>query len=451
MRSAAAGRAGLLAAGAAALGLALQIRDGAFHPSALALVGVALVCVLAVVLEARLLELSEPALVTLLAVLVLGELAVALTQPVARSLPPDPPGWWRFQAAIAVAALATLALALGPARVRCWAIALLLAAHVAAGVWVLRHALPETDVFNFQRGSLEALRHGVDPYAIKFRNMYHPNESFYGPGVVVRGILQFGYPYPPLPLFLTWPALWLGDIRYAHLLALSLGGAAIALLRPGKVAPLAAALLLFSPRFGLLLQMAWTEPFTILFFAATVLAAVRAPRLLPLALGLLLATKQYLVFVAPLVWLLAPEPRRQRVFVLLGQALAIALAITLPLALWNPGAFVRSVVTLQFRQPFRNDALSLVVPLARAGLPRALGTLLPLLLAPAAIALGLRRCARTPAGFALAVGLVYLVFFACNKQAFCNYYFFPLAALVTAVAATELKDAGGGGSPASDP
>jgi hypothetical protein len=450
-RTASAGQAALLAMGAGAIGLAVQIRDGAYHPSALGLVGVALVGTLAVVLRVPLVALSERALVVLLAALGVGGIALLLGQPVARDLPREVEGLWRLRAALGGAAGSVLAIAVAPARLRRWAVLAMLGFHLAAGVWILRHAFPETDVFNFQRGSLEALRHGVDPYGIKFRNIYAPNESFYGPGLVVRGILQFGYPYPPLPLFLTWPALYLGDIRYAHLAALTLGGAAIAWARPGRVAPLAAAILLFSPRFGLLVQMSWTEPFTILFLGLTVLCALRAPRWLPLALGLLLATKQYLVFVVPLVWLLAPD--RRRMLVLLAKALGVALLLTLPLALWNAGAFVRSVVTLQFRQPFREDALSVLVPLARAGLPRSLGSVLPLVLAGLAVPLVLRRCPRTPAGWALAVAFVYLVFFAFNKQAFCNYYFFPLAALCAAVAAQDLtaERDGGDGSPASGP
>jgi hypothetical protein len=434
-RVAPAGQAALLATAAAALGLAVHLRDGAYHPSALGLVGVALVCTLAVLLEVPLLRLSGRALVALLAALVLGQLAILFTQPVARSLPANLPDLWQLQACFGGVAAAVVAVAVGPPWLRRGALAVLLVLHVLAGVWILRHAAPETDVFNFQRGSLEALRRGIDPYAIKFRNIYHPNTSFYGPGLVVNGILQFGYPYPPLPLYLTWAALPAGDIRYAHLAALTLGGAAIACARPGRVAPLAAALLLFSPRFGLLLQMSWTEPFTILFLGTTILCALRAPRLLPLSLGFLLASKQYLVVAAPAVLLLVPEPRPRRALVLLAQAVGVALALTLPLALWNLGAFVRSAVTLQFHQPFRPDAISVLVPLVRAGLPRALGGVLPLLFAPLALLLALRRCPRTPAGFALAVGFVYLVFFAFNKQAFCNYYFLPLAALCAAIAA----------------
>jgi hypothetical protein len=99
------------------------------------------------------------------------------------------------------------------------------------------------------------------------------------------------------------------------------------------------------------------------------------------------------------------------------------------------------VVAVQFHQPFREDALSVLVPLARAGLPRALGSVLPLGLAVTAVALALRRCPRTPAGWALALAFVYLVFFAFNKQAFCNYYFFVIGALCCAIAALPLASA----------
>ena len=56
-------------------------------------------------------------------------------------------------------------------------------------------------------------------------------------------------------------------------------------------------------------------------------------------------------------------------------------------------------------------------------------------LAPLALAVGLWRAPRTPAGFALAVALTFLVFFAFNKQAFVNYYFFLVGALCCALAA----------------
>jgi hypothetical protein len=432
-----AGQSALLAAAAAAVGLALQIHDGQYDPSGLALIALATAATLAAILGAAP-RLTARGLALLLAVLVAAELTLVFTRPVAMEMTVGPGGRWPLFALLGAAAGVLAVLALDPRWLRRWrpaAILLFIGLYFAAGVWLLRHAPPATDVFNFQRGALEAFRHGRDPYSIRFRNIYHPYEGFYGPGLVVRGVLQFGYPYPPLTLFLAGAALPFGDIRYAHLAALALGGGALACAQPGRLAPLAAGLLLFSPRFGLLLQMSWTEPFLILFLSLTVLCARRAPRLVPLFLGLLLASKQYLLLLAPAAILLVPgaagERRRQAARLLLV-ATAVALAVTLPLALWDPPAFVRSAVTLHLRQPFRLDALSFAAAIARAGGPRL--TWLPLLLGPAALAVALWRAPRTPAGFAATAGFVFLVAFAGSKQAFCNFYFFPLAALCAAVA-----------------
>jgi hypothetical protein len=438
----ASGQAALLGAAAAAVGLALQIHDGRYDPSALALITLAIGAA-AVVLHGRGPRVSAVGLEVLLAALVAGQLALLVAQPVA--LLDAPEGQAPLFILLGSAAAVLAVLALDPpwlGRARPAAIALFVALYFAAGVWLLRHAPAGIDVFNFQRGALEAFRHGRDPYGIKFRNIYHPYVGFYGPGLVVRGVLQFGYPYPPLPLFLTAVALPFGDIRYAHLAALALSGGALMAMDRGRRPVLAAGLLLFSPRFGLLLQMSWTEPFVIFFLALTVLAARRAPRLMPLALGLLLATKQYLVLLAPAAMLLVPEgpDRLRRTARLLLGAVGVAAAITLPMALWDLRAFVRSAVTLQLHQPLRMDALSYAAALARAGGPKLSWP--PMVLGPLALALALWRAPRTPGGFALATAFVFLVFFACNKQAFCNYYFFPLGALCLAVAVAAPTPAG---------
>jgi hypothetical protein len=57
----------------------------------------------------------------------------------------------------------------------------------------------------------------------------------------------------------------------------------------------------------------------------------------------------------------------------------------------------------------------------------------PLLLGPLALALAVWRSPRTPTGFATAVAFTFLIFFAFNKQAFCNYFFFVIGGLCSAV------------------
>ena len=92
------------------------------------------------------------------------------------------------------------------------------------------------------------------------------------------------------------------------------------------------------------------------------------------------------------------------------------------------------MVELQFRQPFRKDALSYSAWIFKQGgeaLPVWLGFALALLM----VVLVLWRAPRTPAGFAAGVGLTMLVFFSVNKQAFCNYYYLVLGAFACGGAA----------------
>src|SRR5207247_385575 len=101
------------------------------------------------------------------------------------------------------------------------------------------------------------------------------------------------------------------------------------------IGALAAAIFLFTPRVFYVLEMGWVEPFSILFLAASVWCALRAPKGLPVALGLLLASKQHLFLCWPVVWLLAPR----RFIALTLKSALVAAAVSLPIILWNPRAF----------------------------------------------------------------------------------------------------------------
>jgi hypothetical protein len=169
-----------------------------------------------------------------------------------------------------------------------------------------------------------------------------------------------------------------------------------------------------------------------------------APELLGLSLGLLFAAKQYTILAVPLSFLLLPPfplPPKRRwrdCFRLLWPALLVAGAVTLPFVLWNPQAFWKSVVTVQQLGPFRWDALTYLVWYGLRGHPWVAQPSVAFLCTTFAvlIALGLAlwRAPRTPLGFAAALALAALVFFAFNKQAFANYYFFVIGALCCAIA-----------------
>jgi hypothetical protein len=115
---------------------------------------------------------------------------------------------------------------------------------------------------------------------------------------------------------------------------------------------------------------------------------------------------------------------------------AVGLAITLPLALWDVGAFLRSVVTLQLSQPFRADALSYLAYFAKSAVDHP-PTVLAFAAAASAWGIALPKASRSPSGFAAALALVFLAFFAFNKQAFCNYYYFVIGAVACALGASQ--------------
>lgn len=356
------------------------------------------------------------------------------------------PGWRTRPGApvdAVISLAATVAAVLGAAgicggsRVQRAAVALVCATFLSAFLYfVYATPHPWIDVHMFHDASFADLLAGRDPYGQPRPNLY-PHFPFYAPEVLREGgsRVDVGFPYPPLQLLLALPAhLIAGDYRYGQAVALPVSAALMMLAVPGRAATLAGALFLVTPSLLVAVEGSWTEPTVVLLFSAAIFCAVRAPRLLPWALGGLFAVKQYTIALAPLVPLLLPDGDRNLPGVrrLLLRALAVAAAVTVPFFLWNPGGFVRDVVLFQIRQPFRIDSFSWLALGRRAGwpLPEWLSfAVLGLLLAAAAV-----RAPRSPAGFAAAAALAYCGFFSTAKQSFTNYYLYALAAGAWALA-----------------
>lgn len=310
--------------------------------------------------------------------------------------------------------------------------AALLAVHLALGFWLIAASpAPAIDVWVWHRAAFQALGQGVSPYAISIPNIYG-HTLWYAQDLATPAQVNVGYPYPPLSLLFTGLGHLVGDFRYANAVAMTATGALLAWMRPGRLSRAVAILFLFTPRGLFVLEQGWSEAHVVLAFAAVVFAATRSPRVLRVAYGALLAVKQYCVFTLPLLALVVRPGKRWAREALI--AVAIAGAVTLPFALWDLPNFIKSVVVFQGKQPFRVEALSYVAWTAENGVPR-----LPLWLSfgvlPVPLALALWRAARTPSGFATASALVFVLFFAFAKQAFCNYYFLVLGTLCTALAA----------------
>jgi hypothetical protein len=303
------------------------------------------------------------------------------------------------------------------------------------GSWIIRKSpQPEIDVFMFQRDSLDALKHGRNPYAITFKDIYTSDLPWYAPEIRKNGVVQFGYPYLPLTLFLAAPGQYIaGDFRYAQLAAIVIAAALIAYATPNALSFFAALIFLSMPRIFFVLGLGWTEPFSVMLLAAVIFCAIRCPRAVPYLLGLLLASKQYLPATAPLIFLLASRPNQ--FWKMLGKAILVAMIVSLPLALWDFHAFWNSAITLQFKQPYRSDSLSFLAWYGTSD-PQWTGPAwIAFVVLIAIIIRCIFRCPKSPAGFAAAISLCFLLFFAFNKQAFANYYFFVIGALCCAISA----------------
>jgi hypothetical protein len=435
----------LLVCAIAALGAAVRIADGNYHPVAGCLLAM-VVAACVVVVPMRVVALGPRGWLVVGCAAGAG-IGVEWVSLVARPLLPmggeitSPAAVYAALCGCLVGTLLSLpALLRGGITARRWSrvgTALLLICHLGVGVATVRAAVsPQTDVVTFQQLAVAELLEGKDPYAMTFEDASEGRSTHYGPGLQENNRLLFGFPYPPLSLYWIYPATFLTEeFRYAHAVAFTLAGALIAFAGRSPLGPLAAGLFLMTPAGPYVIANGWTEPLVVLMLALTVFLASRRPRWAGSGLGLFWAAKQYVPLTGPLALLLVKRPvRRADLARLLISAVATAAVVTLPLVLWDAPAFWHSAVAVQFLQPFRPDALSLAAMIydATGATPPAWVAFVAL---AAVQALALWRAPRTPAGFAVATGASLLAFFAFNKQAFANYYFLVIGALACGLAA----------------
>ena len=307
-----------------------------------------------------------------------------------------------------------------------------------AGVWMLLASpRPPIDVVDFARESAAALARGANPYDLHFPNVYG-HTRYFGPGFASDRTIDVGLVYPPLSLLLTAAGQWLaGDSRATLVVALVTTAVLIDRLG-GRTARLAALLFLSTPRQYFVLEHGWTEPLFLSGFAALLLLATRRPRWIAVVVGALLALKQFAVLLLPLLHLLVGEVRPRRSVRVLAGALGVAALLVAPFLLRDPHAYLRSTVLFHLAQPFRADSLNFAALWAWAHGGAAPPTTAPTLLClGVALAVALRRCRPTPAGFAAGVALVLLATLAWSKQAHCNYLYLVVGLLLCSVAVSR--------------
>jgi len=416
------------------LGAAVHFEGWQPGPAAFGLAAASYLILLAAVigrLPAAIEELSERQLVAAATVVALAFL-VMLALSVPSGLPPRRKIYFLMLGATALLLLAGLFRQGASAR---WRIPIVIGIYVVVGAWVIiENPAPRIDVWAWHNEALNALLAGRNPYAIDMPNLYG-DSRYYAEAMVSGDRVMMGFQYPPLSLYLALPGHLLGDYRYSFLVWTAIAGGVMARVANGRLGAAMMAVWLFLPVTFLVTQLGWTERMVVFCLALTVAAAARRSRWTFVALGLLLASKQYVVIAAPLIWLLptSADDSRGSHLRLAAKAAAVAIVLTLPFILWDARALFYDLLQVQINQPFRRDSLSAVAWVANSS-----GVLLPqwlgLALVVPATLVAFRYAPRTVSGFAMAAGFVFFTFFAFSKQAFVNYYVLVLGALAVAAA-----------------
>ncbi len=347
---------------------------------------------------------------------------------------------WIFQLLIAFSGLFAL-ISLLPLQqslkhIQWLATALAFLTFLGAGIWIIQASPnPPIDVFVFQQTSSKALLRGENPYEQLTPNIYRKDSGLYGEELVDGDYLTFSNPYPPLSIYVSTLGYIIGmDVRYSHLAVILLAAILILKINPNRDSLLISYLFLFTPRVFFVLELSWTEPIVLLFTIIAIWGAVKKTKWLPYALGLMIASKQYYVFIFPFLYFLIPLKTNWRELIKPFAALiATGLIVTAFLALQNIPAFLWNVGLIQWYQPFRTDALSFAALYTHAiqASPPSSIAFIALLIA----FLFAKHCLTpSPENFVLALSLGFGIFFAFNKQAFCNYYYLLLGCLAVAAA-----------------
>jgi hypothetical protein len=430
---------------ATALGAAIQVRDGLYDPRGFVGLTVAVLATLLIFLPRRFRQLDalgEKHLATFFT----SAIAINFLQLFSTRFIGSQHGVLSslFSGALlAIAACICLAIIRIP-RLSHWLLLGLVIDFCILGGWIIRSVpQPYMDVWMLQTEGLKAFCAGHNPFAAAFPDLYHRPE-LYAPGVLKDGLVHQGFPYPPMVFWLDLPGYLLGgDYRWSNLACIALAAVLIAFARKGsRLGPLAAALFLFTPRVFFVLESGWTEPTTILLFAATIFCACRLPRLMPICLGLFLCSKQYLIWAIPPILLLAGRPiKLGKVIRTLAIAFIAGCVVSLPLIFWDVHAFITANFGIADTARFRMDALSylaLFANLIRREPSALAATLIGFTAALGATAFATLRGRRTPSGYAVAVAFGHLIFFCFYKFAFCNYYYFLIAVFCCALGAMRI-------------
>lgn len=287
------------------------------------------------------------------------------------------------------------------------------AATVVCAVGVTTLPQVPIDVHHLHLAAAEALADGRSPWTGLGVTDTSP--------IAAEEAVIDGYPYPVVTLLITASGAVAGDPRLALWIAWLIGLLVLlARAAPSSGRVLVAGAFLAVPT-PVIMIWSWTEPVTLAGIAVAV-ALWRRPVLSPVLLGLALATKQYLVVLAPVVALMRTTPRRRIL------TLVTAAAATLSGLLLGRG-YPDALLGFHAGRPVREDSTNL------PGLLE-LGATDPIVLNSAALlvaaGLGVWSARRVvgPRSLMLVAAGVLATFFLLSAQAFANYWWLVLGLVV---------------------
>ena len=275
------------------------------------------------------------------------------------------------------------------------------------------------DVYWMHRQAGEALFAGENPYTdavtVSSGSPYAPE------GAVIEG-----YPYPPVVVGSYGVAGAGADPRLVSGVAwlAVLGWMGWRARRSGRHGDTAYAMFLLLAGLAVwpvVWFASWTEPVSIGLFLLAALLWRRRPALSAVALGLALASKQYFLFLAPLLLLHKDESKWMRVSVSLGVAVTTILIGLVP----DSEAFITATLLNLTDIGFRPDSQSLSGLLASRGVDFFLSPLAWIALGLVLVAfVGLRSATVSDLIGRAGLAMGFVFFFG---QAFPNYWFLVLA------------------------
>lgn len=284
---------------------------------------------------------------------------------------------------------------------------------------------PYIDVYDYLKGGALGLLQGQNPYALSYTQLY-------------KDVTPDFYAYLPGMLLMTLPFVAvLQDPRYAIVASeLLIAFMVFKIAKKNKDKSIYALLMLTNPVSLYITEQSYTEPLVLLLLVSFAYFYVhRKSKSLVLSLGLVFATKQYALFLLPLLWKFYGS--LQKNIKILGASILFAALIITPFYFWGPKEFIHDAVTLQLNFPPRYEGLTFFSLLYRFGIgynfiisSLIIGVLLLFIYSIKKINLSL---------FFFLASFLYLSLFYFNKWAFINYYYLVSQLLLVSAILRENK------------